>query len=223
MTLGSRVRRWAIRSGRRLRTYRSKAIITGQYANSPTTQPPSALQPGNFLPDSESPSCLSPRTLALRLGVEPSVASPYVTTPGTSRNMKKKAAWASYIRGKCSLAARHLYKNHVMTWKSRYRINKATKPSERTPVSGINEIPDEATGDQAFRLTVDVLRITERCTSTGEPCYFLSVRDNDGVRFSVVAWESQWAKLEEQVIEGEKATLDVRVPVDGYASFTLAL
>jgi DNA polymerase III alpha subunit len=68
-----------------------------------------------------------------------------------------------------------------------------------------------------------VLRITERCTSTGEPCYFLSLEDGDGERFSVVAWASQWAKLAGKVVEGNMATLDVRVPVDGFASFTLAL
>ena len=56
-----------------------------------------------------------------------------------------------------------------------------------------------------------------------QPCYFISVRDGDGVRFSIVAWASQWPKLEGKVIEGGRATLDVRVPVDGHTSFTLAL
>jgi DNA polymerase III alpha subunit len=110
-----------------------------------------------------------------------------------------------------------------MTWKSRYRTKESEKLPKAVPVSSIDEIPDEAAEDQAFRLAVEVLRITERSTSTGEPCYFLSLQDGDGERFSVVAWASQWAKLEGKVVEGGSATLELRVPVDGYASFTLAL
>ena len=116
-----------------------------------------------------------------------------------------------------------------MNWKSRYRQNKsapldkAARLPKATPVSGIYEIPDKATGDQAFRISVDVLRVTEQCTRSGDPCYFLSLQDGDGERFSVVVWASQWAILEGKVVEGKMATLDVRVPVGDYPAFTLAL
>jgi hypothetical protein len=56
----------------------------------------------------------------------------------------------------------------------------------------------------------------------GNPCYFLHVRDAEGLRFSIVCWDSQWAKLRGRVAIGQRATLDVRVPRGGFTSFTLA-
>ena len=47
-----------------------------------------------------------------------------------------------------------------MSWKSRCRVGKSAKDLTVTPVSGIDEIPDDATPDQAFRISVDVVRVS---------------------------------------------------------------
>ncbi len=91
-----------------------------------------------------------------------------------------------------------------------------------TEVSGISEIPFEATPDDRFRLTVEVERVYERTTKAGDPCYFLSCRGADGMMFSVVCWDWQWARFQGQVEEGVNLALDVRAPRDGFSAFTLA-
>ena len=68
---------------------------------------------------------------------------------------------------------------------------------------------------------MDVVRVDERETRNGDLCYFLHVRDADGLKFSVVCWHSQWEEVRESVAVGEKATLDVKVPAEGYQSFRL--
>jgi DNA polymerase III alpha subunit len=115
-----------------------------------------------------------------------------------------------------------------MSWYERFRVE-ASKPGERqavrsgrTEVNGISGIPFEATPAERFRLSVDVQRVCERETKTGEPCYFLSCRDAEGLTFSVVVWESQWSRFQGRLKEGSKATLDVRVPKEGFTAFTLA-
>lgn len=92
-----------------------------------------------------------------------------------------------------------------------------------TSVQSLSDIPPEAAPEDVFRLPVDVVRVDERETRTGDPCYFLNVRDANGVRFSVVCWDWQWAVVRPGVVQGEPATLDVLVPGDGFRSFRLAV
>jgi hypothetical protein len=89
-------------------------------------------------------------------------------------------------------------------------------------VRSLSEIPPEAASDDVFRLPVEVVRVDERETRNGDPCYFLNVRDAMGVKFAIVCWDWQWAALRGGIDEGKSATLDVRVPADGYRSFRLA-
>jgi DNA polymerase III alpha subunit len=90
------------------------------------------------------------------------------------------------------------------------------------PVRCVSDIPLDATPRDAFRIAVAVVEIAERPTKKGDPCYFLNVRDGCKINFSIVVWQSQWAKLRGEVAEGASATLDVRVPAEGFLSFTLA-
>ena len=115
-----------------------------------------------------------------------------------------------------------------MSWYEQFR-GEASRQGERQAarsgrieVNGISGIPFEATPAERFRLAVDVERVCERETKTGEPCYFLSCRDAEGLTFSVVVWESQWSRFQGRLKEGGKATLDVRVPKEGFSAFTLA-
>lgn len=89
-------------------------------------------------------------------------------------------------------------------------------------MQSLSDIPPEATPLQVFRLPVEVLRVDERVTRTGDPCYFLHVRDADGQRFPIVCWDWQWAKLSGRITVGREVTLDVKVPTGDYLSFTLA-
>lgn len=114
-----------------------------------------------------------------------------------------------------------------MSWYDNFRqeINRQGQGrlarSNPTAVKCLADIPAEATHEDAFRLTVEVLRIVERTTQAGDPCYFLNCRDGQKIKFSVVAWEWQMEGLGE-VDEGKKAILDVRVPKKGFTAFTLA-
>jgi single-stranded DNA-binding protein len=67
-----------------------------------------------------------------------------------------------------------------------------------------------------------VVRVYERTTKAGEPCYFLKCQDAQASTFSVVVWDWQWERLQEQITEGSRITVDVRVPREGYSAFTLA-
>lgn len=91
-----------------------------------------------------------------------------------------------------------------------------------TQVNDISAIPFDATPAERFRLSVDVERVHERETKAGDPCYFLSCRDAEGMTFSVVVWHSQWSRFQGRLKEGSKVTLDVRVPKEGFSAFTLA-
>lgn len=115
-----------------------------------------------------------------------------------------------------------------MNWSDHFRELKRqqtlpTAPrSKPTSVQSLDNIPPEATPADVYRLPVEVVRIDERETKTGDPCYFLHVKDSDGLRFSVVCWEAQWPKVRERVTVGQQATLDVKVPAGDHSSFTLA-
>lgn len=108
-----------------------------------------------------------------------------------------------------------------MSWSEEFRVQK-TAHAGPTEVSGISDIPFEAKHENRFRLTVDVEKVVERTTKAGEPCYFLHCRDADGISFSVVCWEWQWARLQGRVEEGTNHTFDVKVPRNGFSAFTLA-
>jgi DNA polymerase III alpha subunit len=88
--------------------------------------------------------------------------------------------------------------------------------------SGISSIPFEATPQDIFRLTVDVEQVFERETKTGSPYFFLSCRDEEGMTFSVVVWDSQWARIQGRMKEGANVEINIRVPNEGYSAFNLA-
>ena len=116
-----------------------------------------------------------------------------------------------------------------MNWSDHFpELKRQTAPTaEPRPgpaiVQSLRDIPQEAAPDDVFRLPVDVVRVDERETRNGDPCYFLNVRDAKGVRFAVVCWDWQWAAVRDGIAEGTPATLDVRVPVDGFRSFRLSV
>jgi hypothetical protein len=89
-------------------------------------------------------------------------------------------------------------------------------------VQRLRDIPMEATPQDVFRLPVEVVRADEREARNGKPCYFLLLRDAEGLQFSVVCWDWQWERLQGRAYPGAKAALDVKVPADGFNSFTLA-
>src|SRR5262245_45760838 len=83
-------------------------------------------------------------------------------------------------------------------------------------VAGVSGWPSGATPGDAFRLTVEVVQVVERTTKIGDPCYFLNCRDARGTRLSVVVWDWQMERFRGQAEEGRTATLDVRVPKEGF-------
>ena len=91
-----------------------------------------------------------------------------------------------------------------------------------TSVQSLRDIPPEATPRVVFRLPAEIVRVDEREARNGRPCYFFHLRDAEGLRFSVVCWDWQWERLRGRVHPGAKAVLDVRVPADGFDSFTLS-
>ena len=115
-----------------------------------------------------------------------------------------------------------------MTWFEQCRedLKKQTqrKPAHPglTQVDGICDIPCEATPHERFRLTSVVERICERTTRDGNPCYFLHCRDDAGIKFCVVCWDWQWARLERQAEEGKSLSLTLKVPKEGFTAFGLA-
>jgi DNA polymerase III alpha subunit len=111
-----------------------------------------------------------------------------------------------------------------MAWHEQFRGQQQHRKAHAslTTVGGISHIPFEATPNERFRLTVAVERVYERTTKAGEPCYFLSCRDEEAMVFSVVVWEWQWARFQGGVEEGTTLALDVRVPKEGFSAFTLA-
>ena len=109
-----------------------------------------------------------------------------------------------------------------MNWKKNFRLNNQKARTDPQTVASIDDIPEAATCDQSFRITVEIVQIAERVTKTNEPCYFLNVKDDAGLSFSIVAWQAQWETLDGIVTEGGKTTFDVQVPGRGHSAFTLA-
>jgi hypothetical protein len=115
-----------------------------------------------------------------------------------------------------------------MNWSDHFRELKRQQPPFREPLSVstsvrcLSDIPPEATPQQVFRLPVEVMRVDEREARNGNLCYFLQVRDDEGLRFSIVCWSSQWIRLRGRITVGQRATLAVKVPAGDYSAFTLA-
>jgi DNA polymerase III alpha subunit len=115
-----------------------------------------------------------------------------------------------------------------MSWSDRFPSLKGQTSvfAERRPevvsVQGLCDIPPAATPLQVFRLQVEVCKVTERVTRNGDPCFFLDVRDTEGLRFPVIVWDWQMAKFRETFSEKETVVMDVRVPKEGFHAFTLA-
>lgn len=107
-----------------------------------------------------------------------------------------------------------------MSWYEQFRGQQQNAgPAE---VKGLSGIPFKAKPEDRFRMTVDVEQFFERTTKAGEPCYFLHCRDAEGIKFSIVCWEWQWARFQGRVEKGAKMKVVVRVPKDGFSAFTLA-
>jgi DNA polymerase III alpha subunit len=106
--------------------------------------------------------------------------------------------------------------------KNKRRQSQASNAKCATAVRSLSEIPEDVTPDKVYRIEVEVLRIVERDTKTDDVCYFLSCRDEDNVRFSIVVWEVQMDEMRESVEEGKVVIVDVKVPKPGYSAFTLA-
>jgi DNA polymerase III alpha subunit len=100
------------------------------------------------------------------------------------------------------------------------QVQKHEKESGSMAVKCIEDIPKDATPQDAFLLTVEVVRITERETNGGDPYWFVKCEDKEGLRFDVVVWQSGMTRL--NLREGATVELDVRVPREPYRAFTLA-
>ena len=88
-------------------------------------------------------------------------------------------------------------------------------------IQSAGEIPIDAVPHVLYRLAVEVVRITERVTRAGSPCWFLSCRDAEGLTLDVVVWETQMARFQGRLVEGASMILTVRPPKEGYSAFTL--
>jgi DNA polymerase III alpha subunit len=88
-------------------------------------------------------------------------------------------------------------------------------------VRSVGDIPIDATPQAAYRLTVEVVRLTEQVTRNGSPCWFVNCRDAEGLTFDVVVWETQMARFQGRIVEGATMPLAVRVPTGTYSAFTL--
>ena len=91
--------------------------------------------------------------------------------------------------------------------------------SDSMPISCIEEIPHDATNQDAFLLNVEVIRITERETAAGDPFWFVKCEDEEQLRFDLVVWESQMQRL--GLEKGMKVAIDVRIPKQPYSAYTL--
>lgn len=112
-----------------------------------------------------------------------------------------------------------------MSWKEQVKKQPGRKNAhaaiEGKPVRSLSEISPHATPDEVFRIEVEVVRIVEQETRSGQPCYFLACKDEKEARFSVVVWEAQMDEIKTLVAEGKIVTLKVRVPKEGYSAFTI--
>jgi transcription termination factor Rho len=91
--------------------------------------------------------------------------------------------------------------------------------SNSIPIRCIEEIPPDATSQDSFQVSVEVIRITERETAAGDPFWFVKCEDEQLIRFDVVVWESQMRRL--GLEEGMNVAIDVRIPKEPYTAYTL--
>lgn len=97
------------------------------------------------------------------------------------------------------------------------------RPSSRpapTEIRCIEEIPNDVGEQEVFRLTVEVVQITERATSEGNPVWFVLCEDQAEIRFDISVFESQKRKI--LLEEGTTQTVDVRIPKPPHTSYRLA-
>jgi len=93
--------------------------------------------------------------------------------------------------------------------------------------SGVSSIPClsdislDATPQDAFSLGVRIEDVAERETKNGDPYYFVNVRDGENVRFAIIVWQWQWARLGALLVEGAEVVVNVRLPEKGYSAFSL--
>jgi len=110
-------------------------------------------------------------------------------------------------------------RNECFRGKVGRKMQRQSNQSGSMLIGSIEEIPHDATLQDTFRLNVEVVRITERETSAGDPFWFVKCEDGKEVRFDVVVWESQMNRLQLEI--GMTVTLDVRKPKEGYNAYTL--
>jgi DNA polymerase III alpha subunit len=110
-------------------------------------------------------------------------------------------------------------RNECFRGKVGRKMQRQSNQSASMLIGSIEEIPHDASSQDAFRLKVEVVRITERETSAGDPFWFVKFEDEEQVRFDVVVWESQMRRL--CLVEGMKVTLDLRLPKEPYSAYRL--
>jgi hypothetical protein len=98
--------------------------------------------------------------------------------------------------------------------KRKKKARKQNIQANSTQVDGIAGIYLDGTQAERFRLSVDVELVVERETKAGKACFFLDCRDAESMtgRLSVREW--QWSRVRGRLKEGNKLTLDLRLPRD---------
>ena len=100
---------------------------------------------------------------------------------------------------------------------------KQQKEAERqniTAVKSVGDIPEDASPDHGWSLSLSIKKITPRLTVNGQTYYWLLVRDRAGYAFSIVVWDFQWDDIG-PFDEGEKRDLTVKVPKGDYTAWNL--
>jgi hypothetical protein len=89
-----------------------------------------------------------------------------------------------------------------------------------TAVESVEKIPEDASSDHGWTLTLKIRKITPKLTAHGKTYYWLAVRDNASYPFSIVVWDHQWDDFG-PFKEGDVRQLTVRVPTDDYTAWSL--
>jgi len=89
-----------------------------------------------------------------------------------------------------------------------------------TVVDSVDNIPEDASPEHGWVLSLSVKKITPRLTVSGQTYYWLLVKDKGGHVFSIVVWDRQWHALG-AIEEGETRKLTVRVPQGDYTAWNL--
>ena len=105
-------------------------------------------------------------------------------------------------------------------WYDTLREQKEAERNSITPVESVESIPEDASPDHGWSLTLKIRKITPRLTVHGQTYYWLAVRDKTGYPFSIVVWSHQWDDLG-PFAEGEVRQLTVKVPTGDYTAWSL--